>query len=206
MEGFRYDAHPMGMLVSVAAALSTFYPEAQNVDDPRVRMQQVVPADREGADDRRLVVPALEGPPVRLPGQRPRLRRELPLDDVPHRRAAVRRRPGARARARGAVHPARRPRAELLRERDAVDRLAQGRSVLALAGAAAALYGPLHGGANEAVLRMLDGDRQREERPGVHRAGQGRRGPPDGLRPPRLQELRPARAGSSSGSPTRSSR
>ena len=28
MEGFRYDAHPMGMLVSVAAALSTFYPEA----------------------------------------------------------------------------------------------------------------------------------------------------------------------------------
>ena len=43
----------------------------------------------------------------------------------------------------------------------------------ALAGAAAALYGPLHGGANEAVLRMLDGDRLDQERPGVHQAGQG---------------------------------
>src|SRR4051812_10461488 len=42
MEGFRYDAHPMGMLISVVAALSTFYPEASNVDDPDVRMKQVV--------------------------------------------------------------------------------------------------------------------------------------------------------------------
>src|SRR5215207_5902872 len=42
MEGFRYDAHPMGMLVSVVAALSTFYPEASKVDDPAIRMQQTV--------------------------------------------------------------------------------------------------------------------------------------------------------------------
>jgi citrate synthase len=42
MEGFRYDAHPMGMFVSVAAALSTFYPESRDVDDPATRMQQVV--------------------------------------------------------------------------------------------------------------------------------------------------------------------
>jgi citrate synthase len=42
MEGFRYDAHPMGMLIGVVAALSTFYPEASNVDDPEVRMAQVV--------------------------------------------------------------------------------------------------------------------------------------------------------------------
>src|SRR4029453_8875431 len=42
MQGFRYDAHPMGMLVSVVAALSTFYPEASKVDDPELRMQQVV--------------------------------------------------------------------------------------------------------------------------------------------------------------------
>ena len=62
-----------------------------------------------------------------------------------------------------------------------------------LAGAAAALYGPLHGGANEAVLRMLARDRLDQERPGVHQAGQGRRRPADGLRPPRLQVLRPAR-------------
>ncbi|MBA4180901.1 MAG: citrate (Si)-synthase [Anaerolinea sp.] len=37
MEGFRYDAHPMGMLISTVAALSTFYPEAHHVDDARSR-------------------------------------------------------------------------------------------------------------------------------------------------------------------------
>ncbi|HWC35359.1 MAG TPA: citrate synthase [Mycobacteriales bacterium] len=42
MEGFRYDAHPMGMFVSVAAALSTYYPESRNVDDAAVRMEQIV--------------------------------------------------------------------------------------------------------------------------------------------------------------------
>ena len=42
MEGFRYDAHPMGMFVSSVAALSTFYPEAAKVDDAIVRMEQVV--------------------------------------------------------------------------------------------------------------------------------------------------------------------
>ena len=41
MGGFRYDAHPMGMLVSTVAALSTFYPEAKNVRDPRCRREQI---------------------------------------------------------------------------------------------------------------------------------------------------------------------
>ena len=44
----------------------------------------------------------------------------------------------------------------------------------AAAGAAAALYGPLHGGANEAVVRMLDGDRLVRQRARVHRFGQAR--------------------------------
>ena len=42
MEGFHYDAHPMGMLVSAVAALSTFYPEAKAIDDPQVRHKQIV--------------------------------------------------------------------------------------------------------------------------------------------------------------------
>jgi citrate synthase len=42
MEGFHYDAHPMGMLVSAVAALSTFYPEAKAIDDPEVRHKQIV--------------------------------------------------------------------------------------------------------------------------------------------------------------------
>jgi len=42
LEGFRYDAHPMGMLVSTVAALSTVYPESRNVLDPENRRVQTV--------------------------------------------------------------------------------------------------------------------------------------------------------------------
>ena len=57
----------------------------------------------------------------------------------------------------------------------------------------AALYGPLHGGANEAVLRMLDEIGDTKNVPAFIEEVKGGNGPPDGLRPPRLQELRPAR-------------
>ena len=42
MEGFRYDAHPMGMFISVVAGLSTFYPEASRIRDPEIRRHEVV--------------------------------------------------------------------------------------------------------------------------------------------------------------------
>jgi citrate synthase len=41
MTGFRYDAHPMGMLLATVGALSTFYPEARHVHDPLVRQKQI---------------------------------------------------------------------------------------------------------------------------------------------------------------------
>ncbi|HVN03551.1 MAG TPA: citrate synthase [Bryobacteraceae bacterium] len=41
MEGFHYDAHPMAILMSTVAALSTFYPEARQVRDPEVRKRQI---------------------------------------------------------------------------------------------------------------------------------------------------------------------
>jgi citrate synthase len=41
MEGFRYDAHPMAMLVSTVAALSTIYPEAREIQDPANRLLQI---------------------------------------------------------------------------------------------------------------------------------------------------------------------
>src|SRR6185295_17666282 len=41
MEGFHYDAHPMGMLISTVAALSTFYPEAKNIHGPEVRKRNI---------------------------------------------------------------------------------------------------------------------------------------------------------------------
>src|SRR5687767_4210461 len=41
MDGFHHDAHPMGMLISTVAALSTFYPEAREVKDAAVRGLQI---------------------------------------------------------------------------------------------------------------------------------------------------------------------
>ena len=41
LEGFRYDAHPMGMFISTVAALSTVYPESRNVHDPEVRKLEI---------------------------------------------------------------------------------------------------------------------------------------------------------------------
>jgi citrate synthase len=42
MEGFRYDAHPMGMLLASVGALSTFYPESRNIHDENLRMMQII--------------------------------------------------------------------------------------------------------------------------------------------------------------------
>jgi citrate synthase len=42
LEGFHHDAHPMGMLVSTVAALSTFYPEAKDIHDDDIRNKQIV--------------------------------------------------------------------------------------------------------------------------------------------------------------------
>ena len=63
----------------------------------------------------------------------------------------------------------------------------------ATAAATAALYGPLHGGANEQVLRMLLEIGSVNERAGIRQAGEGRRKASDGFRPPRLQKLRSPR-------------
>ena len=41
MEGFRYDAHPMGMLLASVGALSTFYPESRNISDANIRQMQI---------------------------------------------------------------------------------------------------------------------------------------------------------------------
>src|SRR5438093_8469599 len=41
MQAFRYDAHPMGMFISTVAALSTFYPEANELNDAENRLAQI---------------------------------------------------------------------------------------------------------------------------------------------------------------------
>ncbi len=107
-------------------------------------------------DARGLLLLPQPRPALRLSRQRPQLRRELPLDDVQEDRAQVRAGPAAGEGARRALHPPRRPRAELLDQRRAQRRLLAGGSLL---GGRRRCRGPLRArctaGANEAVLRML---------------------------------------------------
>ena len=69
MEGFRYDAHPMGIFLSSVGALSTFYPDAKAIDDPASRNRQNAPTHREGAEHRSLRVPPQRRSAVRVSGQ-----------------------------------------------------------------------------------------------------------------------------------------
>jgi len=153
--GFRYDAHPMGMLISSVAALSTFYPEAKNVDDPQVRDLQT----------KRLVakVPTMAAFAYRHSVGFPF---NYPDNDLSYTGNFLN-------MMFKMVEPRYQPNPALERALDILFILHADheqncgtnamRSVAsskvdpysALAAAAAALYGPLHGGANEAVLRML---------------------------------------------------
>ena len=207
MEGFRYNAHPMAMLVSTVAALSTVYPEARNIHDPANRAAQI----------KRLIgkVPSIAamsyrhnlGFPYVYPDNDLSYHRKFHEHAVEDGRAEVRRQSGAGARARYSVHPARRSRAELQHQRHARRGQLARRSVSGdRRRGRGALAGPLHGGANEEVLRMLDEIGIQGQRARLHQEDQGRQRQADGLRPPRLQELRSARARSSSGPPTRCSR
>ena len=166
MQGFRHDAHPMGMLLGSVGALSTFYPDAKDINDADEPPHPDDPADREDADARRVLLPAHARPAVRLPGQRPVATPGNFLGDAEQDdRAQVRARSAARARARHPLHPARRPRAELLDERRAHGRLlAASTRTPRSPPASPRSTARSHGGANEAVLKMLQAHRHRGAR------------------------------------------
>lgn len=156
MEGFRYDAHPMGMFVSVAAALSTFYPESRTVDDAEIRMQQVIRLIAKTPTIAAWSYRHSRGLPYVYPDNDlsftgnflsmmfriadphfhgdPALERALEVLFILH-----------------ADHE-QNCSANVMRSIGS----AKADPYVALAGAAAALFGPLHGGANEEVLRMLE--------------------------------------------------
>ncbi len=156
LDGFRYDAHTMGMLVGTVGALSTFYPDAKHILDPRSREIQIYRLIAKmptlaAFSYRHLIGMAYAYPDNDLsyPGNflnmlfkttevkykpDPVLERALDVLFILH--ADHEQNCSANAmRAVGSSH---------------VDPYS------AIAAATAALYGPLHGGANEAVLRMLD--------------------------------------------------
>ena len=155
MDAFNYDAHPMGMLIATVAAMSTFYPEARDVHDPTVRTKQihrliakmptvaafaykhsmgmpyVYPSNALGYSENFLTM--LFKTPAEKYKPNPALVRALEVLFILH--ADHEQNCGTHVmRGIGSAHTD---------------------PYSGLAGAAAALYGPLHGGANEEVLRML---------------------------------------------------
>src|SRR4051794_727892 len=178
--GYRYDAHPMGMLLSSVAALSTFYPDASQIKAPEIRYSHVV----------RLIakLPTLAafafrhnmGQPyvypdndLRYPGNflnmlykmtelkyepDPRLERALDILFILHADHKQNCSTNAvRAVGSSQVDP-----------------------YSAVAAGVAALYGPLHGGANEQVLRMLRRVGSRGNNPGLPPGGEGPQEGPKG--------------------------
>jgi citrate synthase len=156
LAGFRYDAHPMGMFLSTVGALSTFYPDAKNIFDAATRRLQMV----------RLIakVPGIAAYAYRYNIGRPFV---LPDNELSYSGNFLN-------MLFKMTEPRYKPHPVLERALDVLFILhadheqncstsamrnigsSQVDPYSALAGAAAALYGPLHGGANEAVLRMLN--------------------------------------------------
>jgi citrate synthase len=154
-EGFHYDAHPMGMLISGMAALSTFYPEAKQVTDPEVRHRQIV----------RLIAkaPTIAAGAHRYSLGMPFVYPDNSLEFCENFLAMM----WKIAEPRYEVDPVLSKALEVLFILHADHEQNCGTLAMrtigsshadpysAAAGAASALYGPRHGGANEAVLRML---------------------------------------------------
>ena len=166
MDGFHYDAHPMGMFVSSVAALSTFYPSAKKIDDPSERMLTVY----------RLIgkVPTLAAFAARHSAGMPYIHPDNDLNYAANFLNMMFR----------IAEPKYTPNPVLAHALDvlfilhadheqncsasAMRNVGSSRvdPYSAMAAAAAALYGPLHGGANEEVLRMLDEIGSKDKIPG----------------------------------------
>jgi len=154
-EGFRYDAHPMGMLLAGVGALSTFYPDAKQIDDPEERYMAAV----------RLIakVPTLAAFSYRHNMGLPYVYPDNELDYAQNFLSMVFKKTEDRHIPKEALTKA----LDVLfilhadHEQNCSTNAVRGVGssdvdpYSAVAAGVAALYGPLHGGANEAVLRML---------------------------------------------------
>ncbi len=155
LDGFHYDAHPMGMLVSAVAALSTFYLDAKDIFNAESRDKQII----------RLIakMPTLAaaahrfsvGMPFVYPDNSLEFAVQLPVHDVEDGRAPFEADP-VLAHALDVLfilHADHEQNCSTTAMRVVGSSHADPYS--ATAAAAAGLYGPRHGGANEAVIRML---------------------------------------------------
>ncbi len=156
IDGFRYDAHPMGMLVSTLAALSTVYPEAKNVHDPEIRQKQIV----------RLIakMPTLAAYSYRHSVGHPYVYPDNDLSYTENFMNMLWKMTEPKYMASPVIARALDVLFILHADHEQncssttmrVVGSSQADPYLSMAGAASALSGPLHGGANEEVLRMLD--------------------------------------------------
>ncbi len=155
LEGFNYDAHPMGMLVSAVAALSTYYKEAKDVTDPEVLRKQIV----------RLIakMPTLAAAAHRFSVGQPFVYPDNSLTYPQNFLSMM----WKVAEPRYEPDPILAKALDVLFILHADHEQNCGTTAMRVAGsshadpyssaaaATAALYGPLHGGANEAVIKML---------------------------------------------------
>jgi citrate synthase len=156
IDGFRYDAHPMGILVSTLAALSTVYPEAKDIEDPVNRQKQIVRLIAKMATLAACSYRHRRGHPYVHPDNDLTYTENFmnmlwKMTEPKYVASPV------IARALDVLfilHADHEQNCSSTTMR--VIGSAQTDPYLAMAGAAAALAGPLHGGANEEVLRMLD--------------------------------------------------
>lgn len=156
MEGFHYDAHPMGMLVSTVGALSTFYPDSRDITNRDNRMLQVY----------RLIakMPTIASYAYRHAKGLPYVYPDNALSytgnflNMMYRMAESRYKPDPVLEQALDVLFILHADHEQNCSTSVMRSIGSARAdpYVACAGAAAALYGPLHGGANEAVLNMLN--------------------------------------------------
>jgi citrate synthase len=156
MHAFRYDANPMGMFISTVAALSTFYPEARQVEDPDVRLHQI----------KRLIakVPTIAAFSYRHARGLPYVYPNNDLSYTGNFLSMLFKMSEAKYEPDPVLERALDVLFILHADHEQNCSTSTMRAIgssksdpyVSLAGAAAALYGPLHGGANEAVLRMLE--------------------------------------------------
>ena len=155
MDGFHYDAHPMGMLVSTVAALSTFYPDAKEIFVPESRKLQThrligkMPTLAAFAYRHSLGLPYAY-PDNELGYTGNFLNMLFKMTEVKYRPDPVLERALDVLFILHADHE-QNCSANAMRSVGS----SQADPYCSVAAAAAALYGPLHGGANEAVLKML---------------------------------------------------
>ena len=155
MDAFRHDAHPMGMLVSAVGALSTYYPESKNIDDPESRHIQTVRAIGKVATIASFCYRHILGYPYNQPDND--LTYSGNLLNMLFRMVEPRYTPDpVIERALDVLfilHADHEQNASANTMRAIAS--SQADPFSSLAGAIGSLYGPLHGGANEAVIRML---------------------------------------------------